>query len=129
MTTSTDLCTKATTSYVFGAPSATALSATSLMSVASAMPVSAVAMWAAIPAVAAAAVRPAFGRIAASAHAWDTNGGAPSFQAYACTGYVTDHLSNEIINNTETANGLTKTVKTNAKTKKRPPSWSGPPNG
>ncbi len=95
-------------SHMFGAPSA------AVASLIFAAPV-----WEAM-----AAVRPEFGRIAASAHAWDTNGGAPSFQAYLCTGNKTAKTLNSKKN---TAKTLVKTVA--VKTNKRPQSWCGPPNG
>ncbi len=58
------------------------------------------------------------GRIAASAHAWDTNGGVPEFQANVCTAAVKSDLKSEV--KTE--------LKTTVKTIKRPLSRCGPPN-
>jgi hypothetical protein len=72
-------------------------------------------------------LRAEFGRNAAAAHAWDTTGGAPSFQANKCT-----KKSGAAKTRTNTTHA-TKTHKTTCtktyKTKKRPSSWSGPPNG
>jgi hypothetical protein len=58
------------------------------------------------------------GRIAAAAHAWDTNGGVPEFQANVCTEKTSKSNKTSM-----------KTVKTTVKTIKRPLSWCGPPNG
>jgi hypothetical protein len=68
-------------------------------------------------------LRAEFGRNAAAAHAWDTTGGAPSFQANKCT-----KKSGAAKTNANTTHA-TATCTTTYKTKKRPSSWSGPPNG
>lgn len=107
--------------FMFGAPSAAVLCASSPMSAMSAAPaISAVAAWEAM-----AAVRPEFGRTTAAAHAWDINGGAPSSQAYLCTiAPASDALSMCTTATTALVNKANKT-----KTNKRPSSWSGSPNG
>lgn len=107
---------------MFGAPSAAVLcvSSSPLSAMSAAPAISAVAAWEAM-----AAVRPEFGRTTAAAHAWDTNGGAPSSQAYPCTvATASDALS---ICTTATTALVNKANKT--KTNKRPSSWSGSPNG
>lgn len=80
---------------------------------------------AAVVPAAMATARAAFGRI--DAQAWDTTGGAPSFQAHMCANVTT--LADITTISNVTAVLANKPAINKTKTNKRPPSWSGPPNG
>lgn len=119
----------------FVAPTALVASVAVTVAPAAAIPAAAVAVAApaAVAMPAAVNLRAAMGRNAAAAHAWDTTGGAPSFQAYPCTEAICGDINTFKTTTFKTTDinwTDTKTIKTETnKNKKRPQSWSGPPNG